>query len=119
MDVIKMLPENCVACICHQNNLRSCRKYDCSDFPVHERVCAGIEFDMNVQKSLARYEMRLKSSCRAAKEHMEAALLKSADEITDEDDDMTEEQADDPDTENYSPSAADASDIDIPWTEED
>ncbi|MCR1985032.1 hypothetical protein NSB24_02115 [Blautia coccoides] len=87
MNSTKQLPESCINCICHYSNLRSCRKYDCEDFPVHERVCAGMEFDANVQKALDRYEMRLKSSCRAAKEHLEKKILNPSDEC-----DLAEDQ---------------------------
>lgn len=75
MKSMKALPESCITCICHLSNMRSCRNYDCKDFPVHERVCAGIEFDTSVQKALDRYEIRLKSSCRAAKEQLEKILM--------------------------------------------
>lgn len=80
MKSMRTLPESCITCISHLSNMRSCRKYDCKDFPVHERVCAGIEFDTSVQKALDRYEIRLKSSCRAAKEQLEKDFTVSKDE---------------------------------------
>lgn len=124
MNSTKQLPESCINCICHYSNLRSCRKYDCSEFPVHERVCAGIEFDMNVQKALDRYEMRLKSSCRAAKEHLEKKILNPSDECdlaedqeeteTPSNEDITDSTAHAECEGNTDLSTCDSSDSDIP-----
>lgn len=130
MKSMRTLPESCITCISHLSNMRSCRKYDCKDFPVHERVCAGIEFDTSVQKALDRYEIRLKSSCRAAKEQLEKDFTVSEDEKeTDSDtansdsNQMTstkmsgeDEKQEDDKTDGDS---LESDDSDIPWTAED
>lgn len=130
MKSMKTLPESCITCICHLSNMRSCRKYDCKDFPVHERVCASIEFDTSVQKALDRYEIRLKSSCRAAKEQLEKDFTVSEDENKAESDtaksdsvqmssseipDEDKKQKDDETDED----SLESDDSDIPWTAED
>lgn len=130
MKSMKALPESCITCICHLSNMRSCRNYDCKDFPVHERVCAGIEFDTSVQKALDRYEIRLKSSCRAAKEQLEKDFNVSEDEKESDSDtadsdsnQMTstkmsgeDEKQEDDETDEDS---FESDDSDIPWTAED